>query len=240
MLKMCEGGMCNVGDVLQPNLWTRSFSSPHVYDRALRPWLQAMEPCRPLDKLEPMSNHRSVHGGPSSSQALRKLFAMLQGRRPRKRRRPRRRPRQPPRRPRRHQQPTRSESAVIRIGSCCSSCGPRQNSPALHQRSDIMSHDSSCHRPSRACGVRVLQCTYIQHSSVQHSQLYSSQRALFSKQYTTPLSLRPSCRPSTVPSRVKRNRPLLETRLDFSRFWDRNGACTTAKGHRNDRYRTVT
>ena len=31
-----------------------------------------------------------------------------------------------------------------------------------------------------------------------------------------------------------------ETHLDFFRFWDRNGACTAAEGHRNDRYITVT
>ena len=31
-----------------------------------------------------------------------------------------------------------------------------------------------------------------------------------------------------------------ETHLEFSRFGDRNGACTAAEGHRNDRYTTVT
>ena len=28
--------------------------------------------------------------------------------------------------------------------------------------------------------------------------------------------------------------------LSFSRFWDRNGACTAAEGHRNNRYRYKT
>ena len=32
----------------------------------------------------------------------------------------------------------------------------------------------------------------------------------------------------------------IETNVGFSRFWDRNGACTAAEGHRNDRYITVT
>ena len=27
--------------------------------------------------------------------------------------------------------------------------------------------------------------------------------------------------------------------MDFFRFWDRNGACTAAEGHRNDRYITL-
>ena len=28
--------------------------------------------------------------------------------------------------------------------------------------------------------------------------------------------------------------------MEFFRFWDRNGACAAAEGHRNDRYITVT